>query len=460
MYLVWHPLVHQKWAHERLYFWRMGFFPTYDREEITAGLEKTLEDHDIRSYTCYELIGIHDLLLRAWVPDSESYDDVQDSLISNLGKANLRLCDAFVVSRTVRHWVWGEGRPLEDPNVDDPAQILTDDGIRDVQERPELHPVLVKKYRGAKLIGDAEHSKGLKFVLVVTSLTEANSLPVKVRLQERLISILDNAPKGISERSLYAGDGFGRFLIMGRVEFDKFHLIGEYFVNKLNDELNADFVARTYTHLAAFDTPLIRQDRLLHSDTTSVDDLVADMSVEDLLRSEESAKLEVKGSAFLDLKRLIEGDHKPNWEHPKVIHSVLKTITAFLNSEGGRLIIGALESTHFKEASVMAQLGAVPVVGSYYCVGVEVDYIEGGWDAFERRLREIIQTRIAPNPDPHITINRRVVRERVLCQVVVEPSAHEWFYLNGDELYVRHGNKSDLLSGPDADRHRISHPRG
>lgn len=457
---LWHPLVHRKWGNERLYFWRMGFFPTYDRTEIENGLLRTLEAHDIQSYTCYELIGVHDLLLRAWVPDSESQSDVEESLITNLSGANLRLCDGFVESRTARHWVWGDGRPVEDPEEDSFAELMTNSAIRKIQEEPQRHPELRDQFLRAKLIGNADHAKGLKFFLVVTSSAEANSLFVIKRLEKRLLETLDNAPDGISERSLYAGQGFGRFLIMGRVEFDKFHLIGEYFVNELNEQLHVEFVARPYTHLSAFDAPLMRQDRLLPREEDEADQLSTEIPIEDLLRSEESDMLEVKGSAFLDLKRLIVGDHEANWKNEKVVHSVLKTVTAFLNSSGGRLIIGALESEAFNETDVAAQLGDVSILGSYFCVGVEVDYLDGGWDAFERRLREVIQARIAPNPDPHITITRRVVRDRVLCQVLVRPSRREWFYLDGEELFVRHGNKTDPLVGPDADRHKESHPRG
>jgi hypothetical protein len=453
MFLQWHPQVHRKWANERLLYWRLGFFPTYDSNEIEQGLLRTLEQHNILSYTCYELIGAYDLLLRAWVPNSESHDEVQESLIKNLSPTNLRLCEAFVVSRTPRHWVWGDGCAPSAPDPELLEEPLGDEELVQIQDETKMHWDLVQRRVEENLIGDAEHSPGLKFFLVVTALAPAHSLYVERRLEERLIKTLDQAPPGITERSLYSGDGFGRFLMMGRIPFDQFSLIGEYFVTEMNDEtLREDFIARTYTHLAAFDQPLIRQDRLLpvdHGRKTR-----RELSVEDLLREEESEELEVKGSAFLDLKRLIVGDHTADWENNEITKEVLTTLTAFLNTNGGILVLGALESDRFREADVIDQLGKVPLIGPYFYVGIGVDYTKGTWDDFQRRLEQIIEQRITPDPTPYLKVSKRLAQDRDMCVITVKKPARDFFYFGGKELYVRKGSRTICLEGPDADQYR------
>jgi Putative DNA-binding domain len=459
MDLQWHPQVHRRWAKERLVYWRLGFFPTYDREAIKHALRSALEQHGILSYTCYELIGAYDLLLRVWVPNSESHDEVQESLIRNLATANLRLCDVFVVSRTVRHWVWGDGRELTPPDSDALDHPLPDDVVARIQDQPESCPDLVQEQIDLNLIGDAEHSRGIKFFLVVTASATTNSLFVLRRLEMSLIETMDGAPQGISERSLYTGEGFGRFLIMGRIPFEDYDLLGSYFVQQMNNEaLREDFVARTYTHLAAFDRPLLRQDRLPQG-VPEAAGAAAGPSLEDLLAQEESTVLEVKGSAFLDLNRLIRGDHSPNWDNPAVVDEILKTIVAFLNTDGGTLVVGALEAGRFKEADITDQLGEVPVVGSYFVVGVSIDYTEKDWDAFQRRLQQIIDQRIEPDATSYLRIRKQVLRERDMCVITVKPADRRWFYSGGQDFYVRQGNRTILLEGPKADDFRDANPR-
>ncbi|HET7485410.1 MAG TPA: ATP-binding protein [Solirubrobacterales bacterium] len=450
--------MHRKWAGERLLFWRLGFFPTYDSKEIEDGLLRTLQQHNVLSYTCYELIGAYDLLLRAWVPNSESDDEVQESLIKNLSTTNLRLCERFVVSRTPRHWVWGDGREPCKPDEKLLRQPLPDEELIRIQDEPEANQKLVKKREEEHLIGDAEHSPGIKFFLIVTALAPAHSLFVERRLEKRLIDTLDDAPKGVSERSLYSGDGFGRFLMMGRIPFDQYSLLGEYFVKKMNDQtLREDFIARTYTHLAAFDQPLVRDDRLLPVDHERK--TPAEPSVEELLSQEESEEIEVKGSFFLDLKRLIVGDHSANWDNEEMPKEVLTTITALLNTRGGTLVLGALEADRFEYGDIVDQLGRAPRVGHYIFVGIGVDYTSDTWDAFQRRIEQIIESRISPDPSPYLTISKQVVQDRDMCVITIKQPPADFFYHQGNEFYVRKGSRTMPLEGIDADQYRKAFPR-
>ncbi len=458
MFPQWHPLVHRKWAGERLLFWRLGFFPTYDSAMIKEGLLRTLQRHSILSYTCYELIGAYDLLLRAWVPNSESDDEVQESLIKNLSTTNLRLCERFVVSRTPRHWVWGDGREPCEPDETRLRQPLPDEELIRIQDEPDANRELVEKRGKEHLIGDAEHSSGIKFFLIVTALAPTHSLFVERRLEERLIRTLDEAPEGISERSLYSGDGFGRFLMMGRIPFEQFSLLGEYFVKEMNDEtLREDFIARTYTHLAAFDQPLIRDDRLLPADHERK--APAEPSVEELLSREESEEIEVKGSFFLDLKRLIDGDHAANWDNEEMPKEALTTITALLNTRGGALVLGALEAGRFEYGDVIDQLGRAPRVGHYVYVGIGVDYTAGTWDAFQRRVEQIIESRISPDPSPYLTISKQIVQDQDMCVIAITQPATDYFYYEGNAFYVRKGSRTMELKGTEADHYRKAHPR-
>ena len=114
--LQWHPELHRQLGKERLCFWRMGFSPTYDREKVRERLLELFERLEIRSFAFYEMIGIHDLMLRLWLPTSLTLKAFGGELKAALVEEGVMMIDYFNVDDTIAHWVWtdesGRVRPV------------------------------------------------------------------------------------------------------------------------------------------------------------------------------------------------------------------------------------------------------------------------------------------------------------------------------------------------------------
>ena len=154
--------------------------------------------------------------------------------------------------------------------------------------------------------------------------------------------------------------------------------------------------------------------------------LILDLKVD--LSYEENLNLEYKGSFAFDL------DHP---EHPKKFlqHSVLKTIQAFANSEGGRLYIGIHDKTH-------EPLG---LIGDYSFL------LDGKKDAdgFEINLRNFLQGKFLIGADIFNSVEIVVFqyKSQDVCFVDVEPSDVAFVLKNDSsdkifEFHVREGGNS------------------
>lgn len=67
-------------------------------------------------------------------------------------------------------------------------------------------------------------------------------------------------------------------------------------------------------------------------------------AVQQLLENDESQNVEYKSTLRVDLKRLAQpGQLITQCKSEEVLHSVLKTIAAFMNSDGGQLLIGVAD---------------------------------------------------------------------------------------------------------------------
>lgn len=256
-----------KARHERLFFWRLGFYPTYSGEEVESRLLATLQQAKIKSAVCYELFGPYDLLLRVWLPDGKygDVDEFQNLLIENLGPADLSMCDPFLVSKPARHWVFpaDDKGEIPTPNEDDIA-ALSDDQIAEV-ENEEVSATEVRRLEAQHLLADLNRSPettdprdpGIKFAIVVgadlrmTTRQQRKFLQTLTQKLDEAEEELDESERGLGQRSLYSGSGFGHFLIMGRVTNQAFFRLGSELLDKINEaDIHDHYNGRTYTHIS------------------------------------------------------------------------------------------------------------------------------------------------------------------------------------------------------------------
>ena len=154
--------------------------------------------------------------------------------------------------------------------------------------------------------------------------------------------------------------------------------------------------------------------------------------VEELLKLQESKTLEFKSSLRWNLKE----DRK---DDKHVTHAVLKTIAAFLNTEGGDLVIG--------------------VADDQCVVGIEHDQLEND-DKFMRHLAQVVRNGLGDPAGTCIDPKTQIVEGKtaclVSCQRSPEPVFLRWKGLEKSEqgdFFVRSGPGTVRLSREDAEKY-------
>ncbi len=154
-------------------------------------------------------------------------------------------------------------------------------------------------------------------------------------------------------------------------------------------------------------------------------------NISQLISKGESQRLEFKSSLRWDVRQ-----NKVNKSLEKVI---LKTISGFLNTEGGQLIIGVEDN------------------GNIF--GLEKDYQalnKADRDKFENHLVQLIKTAIGVEFMRYIRFSFDVINEKDVCLITVVRATKPAYvsYKNEEEFFVRTGNNTSPLSMKEAQNYR------
>ncbi len=133
-------------------------------------------------------------------------------------------------------------------------------------------------------------------------------------------------------------------------------------------------------------------------------------------------------SSKLEFKETLEANNKSGESLPGLVLSVLKTIAAFLNTDGGTLLIGVSDSGDIKGLELDFKLCKKPNV-----------------DSFELKLHDLIKSRLQASPGK-IKISFEPLPEGDVCRIDVEPNSGVIF-VDGKEVYIRVGNRTEKLEG-------------
>jgi Schlafen, AlbA_2 len=134
----------------------------------------------------------------------------------------------------------------------------------------------------------------------------------------------------------------------------------------------------------------------------------------------------------VEFKETLDWGVKQNQHNPNLNRECLKTIAAFLNTDGGTLLIGVRDN------------GDV--------TGIERDLKSvqrKNCDGFELKLRNLIRNRFTPVPLGKVKVNFDKRAKGTVCRVDVTPvRSHQIIHMD-DELYIRDGNTTVKLTGKD-----------
>ena len=146
---------------------------------------------------------------------------------------------------------------------------------------------------------------------------------------------------------------------------------------------------------------------------------VEDTELKELILIGENEKLEMKSTLRYDLRQ--------NIVNKNLEYVIAKTVSAFLNSEGGILIIGVDDNGN--------------------ALGLEKDietFSKKDVDGFELHLRNIIKKHLGSNFEKHLKITFPIIDEKTICKVKILKSGKPVFanFEGKDSFYVRNGNSS------------------
>ena len=132
----------------------------------------------------------------------------------------------------------------------------------------------------------------------------------------------------------------------------------------------------------------------------------------------------------LEFKETLDADSKTGEKNAGVLLSSLKTIAAFLNTDGGTLLIGVSDSGEI--------------------IGLEKDYKlcnKHDKDGLEQKIHSLVASRFVTQPIGKIKVSFEQLEDKQVCVISVEKSK-EIIHLDGKDVYVREGNTSRKLEGP------------
>jgi hypothetical protein len=166
------------------------------------------------------------------------------------------------------------------------------------------------------------------------------------------------------------------------------------------------------------------------------------------------------GEAAVDLTSLLEADEGERLEFKetgrvnihtgnvddRIVHSVVKTISAFMNSHGGTLVIGVKDAT--KEVTGLdrdlATLGKKDV------------------DGYELFVRQLLNNAVGAEHSSRVSIAFPAEDGQMACVVLTPRSPRPVYVRDADErhLYVRDGNSTRKLNSEEAVRYVAEHFSG
>jgi len=171
------------------------------------------------------------------------------------------------------------------------------------------------------------------------------------------------------------------------------------------------------------------------------------------LEKEESKNLEFKGSLYVNLNRYLLGDGKLEKEEGILKEGVLKTIVAFLNTNGGDIVVGVLEKNKFENADE-EKISDCTEYKNKIVFGIDIEYSKDEWDGYLQYLTNLIEKRISGEiiDSELVEIKQLKYKNKDICLINVSPSDNKQF-LDGKEFYIRRENRTILLEGPEIDRY-------
>jgi len=294
-------------------------------------------------------------------------------------------------------------------------------------------------------VGDAEGEYGAKqykfHILAVIEKRNQEEEEIEKLIEDfegkitQLFEYVQNDPRGkrVVAKILDDGSAFGTEEI-----YDDFHKIFRKFINRNRKELGEFFVKETkdMTNQLCDDFERVLREKGLY--VTKKSKSLCDKSVFEIIKKGETKEIEFKSSLRYCLR-----EKKPM---PHVEHSAFKNIAAFLNTNGGVLLIG-----------VEDDLNVIGIDTTDYPTFKESDKN----DAFLKHFDNLLGKFLGNDLNSIVEINLEDVSGRKVAKICVKKKASEPVFLNqkgkSEEFYIRRSASAVSLSSKEMLKYAKEH---
>lgn len=464
---VWNPVLHRRLASEWLHYLALTYQPRYDRRRVLANLKSALDSVGVLSYAVWETVGSTDHIVKLWLPPGSQLDDLLDAITQKVERPYDARREVFSVQQILRHW----SRPpaMTDAEILRQAGSVPPDHFFRLNGDPDVSQAVKADYVQRGILARLRPTPSMKFFLRV--LGPPSATPDEEHfLETRLTDILDGASDhGLAQIALLRGSGFAKYLITGRIAPSSWEEITRSIIDPIN-ELGLGYVPNTKTlsHISAFTKEIDRREQLQPSPL--VERQYPAVDVEAILHQDESHQLEFKATAFGDLDRSLAAGKRI--ESRIVKDAVVKAVSGLLNGVGGLLVVGVAEAHRYSIDDLSRIEKRAYSVGRNIVLGVNFEFGDSEWDAYERKLITLIKQHITPTALPWITVSKAQSLstgnghhpELALAVVRVrEPDDWYWTTMPSKKdqpahFYVRRGGSTEPIHGRELDEYRRAHP--
>jgi hypothetical protein len=520
--------MHQKLGRRTLHFWFVRLEGHYEKDETFATLVNCMEEAGAVAYAGYELSGEFDLMLRVWLPSGEVARFKE--LLGE--RVRVKLDRGYPVDEVIRHWVWEDNgdhavAPCKMESLNRSTLLGDIDALNRLSESShDTGEVLAKnseelerleRFIDACAIRSVASDSGIRLVLRLRPDPDIPN-PDQKRVVEQIAMELDrlrfsgrrsererSSKLAIREFSLYNCSS-GTLIALCRIDYLAWHKIREQLITPLG---RISGLAQTTTFPALSPTLEVSRETLLlpeevrkkyvepHVPRRFIPESLQKerfkpvdnppdpsefsepppgmLPVRELLDREEASDFEAKGSAFSALEdwldRGVNAPDEAGLEESRdyFCKTVVKAIVAMLNTEGGVILIGALERDHYAKDNrerLRLRIENFPCEGRFRLLGLQDPiFRRGRWDNFDRKFNELLVGMVDG------TIGRRVAllpgwhNEKNFALVRVHGPGNGFpskpFYLvkgGKKEFYIRRGGMSEELTGTAIHDYRADQP--
>ena len=452
---LWHPEIHSGIGNEKLLFILASFDPVYKRGRVVGEIKRALTDLKIRSYTLWELIGDHDILIQAWVPAALRIDRFQSKLY-DYATVEVETMP-MAVDTIVHHWMW------KTIDIDKAEAEISSEDYGNLNEG-FVPAAKLRKYLEAGYIHAILDSRRLKFFIRITNPHKPTSRSIDSQIRDNIKKLFDKPI--FSHGVVMRVAGGASYLITGRLVTSSFPALGEDFHPIFADSgVLESLRCRTITHLSVLYEPVAQAEQLMSLATPAVAHKVTDQDLKLWLTESESDYLEFKASAFTDVDHKV-GRKNNARSRADQVHEIARAVVGMLNAAGGTVVIGVAELDKYPNDQLMHPYPAAVRVKDHVVIGVDSEFPRGGWDAYQRSLANALRKAVDGEIGGWMTYQNLQYEGRSVCVIRVRRPP-TFYYVNSTDrhgsvttdFFGRMGGETRLLRGRQMDEFKEAHPR-